>query len=168
MKTSKPIVAALLVMFSILSVLPGCGKSKDNKNNGIYGAAAYSYGAVTGNGCISVQGNGIASFPIAGQASIGVSGFSAQATVGGNGVGPGGAHYIRYNTSGDTIDVYLNSSQNSIYGVITLSQLTVGALGGGYQPICVQSVVFQNVGVTAQGTLYGPIILYSSVGALTL
>lgn len=172
MKARKYFAAALLVALSV--VLPGCGKSKDNKGlvGGPINNFAYTPGA-GGGGCaqVGVQGNGVASFPISGAAQIGVSGFTSQASVGGNGIGQGGAHYIRTNTSGDTVDVYLAggvNSQGALNGVVTLSSLTVGALGGQIQPLVVCQVLFNNTGVNASGQLYGTIILYTQYGAVAL
>jgi len=173
MKITKQV--ALLAVLAV-SILPGCGKKNGDGDNPISGVPGYSYVPGTANGaggCVQFAvTSGAFSFPIAGQAQIGITGFSANATVGGSGY-TSGNYYFRRNGAGDEIRLVLNGSPNStgsIVATVTLSQMTVLALGGHIQPICVQSVSFQNTGITAgsPGYLYGGMVLYTNMGAVSL
>lgn len=178
MKITKKANLALLVMLTAVSILPGCGKSKNNEQIGIIGGpvGAPPPGFVPAggsNGCaqIAAAGDGSMTFPVAGAAYIGITGFSAQAYVGGSGYS-GGNYYHRINASGDSVDVSLSGTPNSngaVAGTVHLSPTTVMALGGP-NTFCVQGVLFNNTGITAgsPGMLYAGMYLYTSRGAIGL
>jgi len=177
MKTK--IVTSLLVLLAI-SILPSCGKSKNQDDDVIGGVAigATSFTGTTGGpgGCAQfAPTNGPISFPVAGQANIFINGFTANAPVGGSGYVQviGANSYTRTNSSQDRIDLVLIGSPNStgqVSATVTLSTMTVQALGGAYQPLCIQGVSFNNVGasVGSPALIYGNIFLYTSNGVIQL
>lgn len=165
MKITKQVKGALLVLFLAISILPGCGKSKNDGATGVLiGTSGYSYTNGGAGGCatVSMSGDGTMTFPVQGTAAyIGATGFSGNTYVGGSGY-TGGNYYRRVNYSGDEINLSINGSV--ISATVRLSNITVTALGGSIQPLCIVGIQFNNTGVTAgsPGTLYGGITLYTS------
>lgn len=169
MKITKKANLALLVMLTAVSILPGCGKSKNNEqiSGGVIVAPPGGVVVPTGGGCLAASSLGT-TFPVTGQANIGITGFTAQTAVGGSGY-TGGTYYKRVNASGDTIDLSLSGSANSVGSVsatVHLSATTLAAIGNS----CVQGVYFYNTGITAgsPGSLYGGIYLMVNGGYLGL
>lgn len=181
MKITNQVKGFLVVMLAVVSILPGCGKSKNN-DQGIIVGGPPPQGVITNppttpvtpiGGCtsISAAGDGSMTFPVSGSAQIGVTGFYSAAYVGGAGY-TGGTYYHRVNASGDTIDLSLSGSTNSTgtaSATVHLSPTTVAALGGANM-FCVYGVLFNNSGLTSgsPGTVYGNIWLYTSRATIGL
>lgn len=179
MKITKKANLALLVMLTAVSILPGCGKSKNAEQIGGGVVVAppgnvYPNPGNGGSGCASVAiaGDGSMTFPIYGNSSNGVSVFYASTYVGGSGF-TGGNYYHRANMMGDIIDLVLSGGVNSagtVSATVHLSPTTVTALGGFTTGFCIQRVDFNGTSVTtgSPGTMFGGIVMYTSNGYVAL
>ena len=152
----------------LVSALSSCGKKASTGSSVGVGSSGFGYSYNGGNnGCANVSG----SFPISGPANIGASGFSANTTVGGSGY-VGGNTLRGANSSGDSMTITLSGgsysqssySQGNLVGTVQLGGITIAAMGNA----CITNIIFNNVGVTPSGQIYGNIIMYTSQGAMTL
>lgn len=125
MKITKQTGKMLLVMLAVVSLLPSCGKKK-NDGNGVAVAPGIGLPTVGTNGsCYNLQGQtGGVTVQFYGTAS----GNGWYLTTNSSGV-PGGYvnTYTRSNVAGDTLQVY-SYSNNTAYAVATLAYNTVAAI----------------------------------------
>lgn len=144
MKTNKQArAAALFVMLSALSIMPGCGKSNDAgpvssapPSTVVVNVPAPSTSSGLTAACQNISGNSAITLTFysdnansTGNASSGIRGLFPAVSTGSNN-GGFGSSVNRTNASGDTVNVYTSGSQT--YVVVSLSSMTVGALTYGY------------------------------------
>ncbi len=121
----KKKIYAIVALLAI-SVLPGCGKSK---NDGVINGQV-NYGGFTGGvngqgGCYNLQySNGPITMGFSGQGYAAYGGVEALMQGATSGL-PGVTH-VRTNHAGDTLQMYVNG--NSSYGVATLQPGTINLL----------------------------------------
>lgn len=121
----KQAIVALLAMLTI-SILPGCGKSKNDGQPVAVGPAPVYPGGVgpIAGGCYNLQGNlGGATLFFAGQGVVN-SGVEAQMQAS-SGSLPG-VNYGRTNMFGDQLQMYV--SGNTAYGLATLTPGAVSVI----------------------------------------
>jgi hypothetical protein len=166
--------AVLFVMLAAISILPGCGKKKNNEGfiPPVAGAPAPIYPGQpgypgvpggTGSGCINVNGAVSAlTFSVAGSNQFDPSGTGIGANLYHTNVGLAGAAYWRLNNVGDRIDVGVSGV--SVTGIVTLQPATLAAIQsqfGGYLCGIQVSAATLNTpqnGPGWQGTLGGGLI----------
>ncbi|MGE3260776.1 MAG: hypothetical protein AB7K68_03250 [Bacteriovoracia bacterium] len=153
MKITKQARAALFVMLLAISILPGCGKNKNQGDVGIGVAPIGLFpGAPAGSTSFAFYGNG--------QVGAG-SGLYGNFSAGGSGqvLGP---QYRRTNGSGDQILVSVSgatgygTSQVTVSGIVSLAPSTVAW----YQVNCggmPNMVVFQGQVLNATGVIQSSI-----------
>jgi hypothetical protein len=181
----KQMYIALLGMLMI-SILPGCGKKKNDAAIVSPGYVPPYYGGMAvANGCATVPygyTSGIANLYFSGPAGVSLNGISSQMSLTGI-APPGGNIYYRNNNAGDTLTLYTSAGATA-YATVSLSALTISSLsggGGGYggygygQGAQICGLLFSNAGLSANnynnngyGSVYGNIYLITSMGYLPL
>lgn len=163
MSITKKARAALLVMLFSISILPGCGKNKNDQPGIGVGIAPVGVGiAVNGTGgCFNVYGTSTAvTLAFAGtNQSMSAGNFYGNlspASVGGIN------QFVRTNVFGDV--VYMGSSGSTMVATVTLSSQTVlaaNAYGGQVCGLSVNAIGYSTTqsGSGYSGTLGGPISL---------
>lgn len=150
MKITKQARAALFVMLLAISILPGCGK---NKNQGEVGIGVAPIGLFPGAPA------GSTSFAFYGNGQVGAGGgLYGNFSAGGSGQILG-QQYVRNNSSGDRILVSVSGSAGSqvtVSGIVSLAPSTVAW----YQVNCggmPNMVIFQGQVLPATGTILSSI-----------
>ncbi|MCO5143230.1 MAG: hypothetical protein M9962_09090 [Oligoflexia bacterium] len=123
MKITKQIGKTLLVMLAVVSLLPSCGKKKNDEGQGVAIAPGITNPLLPGNGsCYNLQGQtGAITVQFAGTSSG--NGWYMQTN---GGVGLPSVTYSRTNSAGDSLQVYV--SGNQAYASATLAYTTVAAI----------------------------------------
>lgn len=135
MKKQMYAILALLV----ISVLPGCGKSK-NEGTGVLGYGIGVTGGVNGQGgCYNLQQyyytnpNAPVTLAFSGQGYVSPYDGGVTASMQAASVGLPGVNYVRSNVAGDSMQMYV--AGNQAVAVATLQPGTVAVImqsGGGY------------------------------------
>lgn len=162
MKITKQARAALFVMLAAISILPGCGKNKNDQ--GIVGVGVGVppigiYGGTIQGGCTNLYGaTGPVTLYFSGNASFNLGSINAVMQIGTTGIPAGYPNqYVRTNQFGDTATVAI--SGNTGYAQVTLAPITVQAINSGGGMVCglgIQRMTIVNGNQLAGGSM-GPI-----------
>lgn len=130
-----------IVALLVISVLPGCGKSKNDGVNGglVYGSIGVTGGVNGQGGCYNLQQyyytnpNSPVTLTFAGTGRVSPYDGGVEASMQAASTGLPGVNYVRSNIAGDSLQMYVTGNQ--AISVATLQPGTVALVmqrGGGY------------------------------------